>query len=161
MTATKTIARPRPGGKPLARPHAPQGDYLKLVRRFALRPIRKRSEYDAALAVLDPMMGRDNLSAGEADYVDALTTFVELYDAAHYPADDEPMEPVAFLRALLDNAEMSTTDLGAILGSKGVASEVLNGKRALSKTHIAKLASHFKVERGLFLSSADVTTPRG
>ena len=34
--------------------------YLQLVRRFPLRAIRTESEYDAAMAVLVPLAGRDN-----------------------------------------------------------------------------------------------------
>lgn len=37
-----------------------------------------------------------------------------------------------------------------LLGSKGKASEILRGKRSLSKTHIAKLAGRFGVDVSLF-----------
>ncbi|MGA2497125.1 MAG: hypothetical protein ABSH20_05260 [Tepidisphaeraceae bacterium] len=46
---------------------------------------------------------------------------------------------------------MSVTDLGTLLGSKGVASEILHSKRALSKTHIFELARRFSVDPRLFL----------
>jgi HTH-type transcriptional regulator/antitoxin HigA len=46
---------------------------------------------------------------------------------------------------------MTVSELGEVLGSKGVASEVLNGKRSLSKAHILKLARRFHVDPSLFL----------
>ncbi len=46
---------------------------------------------------------------------------------------------------------MTTSDLGRLIGSKGVASEILNGKRQLSRMHVLKLAAHFHVDPGTFL----------
>jgi HTH-type transcriptional regulator/antitoxin HigA len=47
---------------------------------------------------------------------------------------------------------MNTSDLGAVLGSRGLASEVLNGRRGLSKTLIAKLSRRFHIDPALFLN---------
>lgn len=46
---------------------------------------------------------------------------------------------------------MTVTALGELLGGKSVASEVLHGKRSLSKSHILKLADRFKLDAGAFL----------
>ena len=46
---------------------------------------------------------------------------------------------------------MNTTDLGYVLGTRGLASEVLNGKRGLSKALMMKLARRFAVAPALFL----------
>jgi HTH-type transcriptional regulator/antitoxin HigA len=54
----------------------------------------------------------------------------------------------------MEENEMSTTDLGYVLGSRGLASEVLNGNRGLSKTLIRKLADKFGVDPGLFIEDA-------
>ena len=50
----------------------------------------------------------------------------------------------------MEQNEMNSEALGKVLGSKTAASLVLNGKRELSKAHIRKLASRFKVDPGLF-----------
>jgi antitoxin component HigA of HigAB toxin-antitoxin module len=42
-------------------------------------------------------------------------------------------------------------DLWTVLGSKSRASEILSGKRSISKDQAKKLASFFKVSAGLFL----------
>ena len=55
---------------------------------------------------------------------------------------------------------MTTTDLGALLGSKSVASEVLNGKRPLSRANVFALANRFCVEPGLFLQPPAQGTKR-
>ena len=67
----------------------------------------------------------------EQDYLETLALLVEA-DDADQPAGP-PAEPVDVLKHLMEARDMNTSDLGRLLGSKGVASEVLNGKRSLSK----------------------------
>jgi len=43
------------------------------------------------------------------------------------------------------------THLWEVFGSKGIASEVLNGKRGISKTHARALADYFHVPADLFI----------
>jgi HTH-type transcriptional regulator / antitoxin HigA len=131
-------------------------DYLALVRKFPLRPIRSEKEYDEAIGVLKSLVARADagLTAGERDYTDALDRFVGDYDARHYPLDfeDELKTPLERLKFLLELHGMNTTDLGRLLGSgQGQASLILNGKRDLSKANIRVLAARFKVNAGLFL----------
>jgi antitoxin component HigA of HigAB toxin-antitoxin module len=46
---------------------------------------------------------------------------------------------------------MRPAGLAALVGSKGVASGFLSGKRGLSKTNIKRLAEHFRVSPEVFL----------
>jgi HTH-type transcriptional regulator/antitoxin HigA len=46
---------------------------------------------------------------------------------------------------------LKQSDLLHIFGSSGIASEVFNGKRAISKAQAKKLAEHFKVSVELFI----------
>jgi HTH-type transcriptional regulator/antitoxin HigA len=41
--------------------------------------------------------------------------------------------------------------LWEVFGSKGIASEVMSGKRGISKTHAKALANHFHVPVDLFI----------
>ena len=72
-------------------PSPPDRDYMALVERFPLRPLRGVADYDLAEAMLDGLILRD-LTPGQQDYLDALTLIVEAYDNAHYPipADKRP-----------------------------------------------------------------------
>jgi len=55
----------------------------------------------------------------------------------------------------VEQAGMTVTELGQLLGSKGAASELLSGKRKEpGKSQIAKLWARFKVGAGAFLLSA-------
>ena len=50
-------------------------DYLELIRRFPLRPIRNEEGYDAAVEILDGLAtsAEDESTPGERYYLDALT----------------------------------------------------------------------------------------
>jgi hypothetical protein len=70
------------------------------------------------------------------------------YDAKHYPPGDVP--PAAVLRFLLDQHQLKQTDLPEI-GSQGVVSEILNGKRDLNTRQIKELSKRFGVSPAVFL----------
>ena len=108
-------------------------------------------EYDIAASILDELVLRDNLSKGESDYLDALSTFVEAYDDKHFPIDTSHIKPLDMLRFLMEQNDMTSADLGRLLGSRSAASMILSGKRALSKSHIRKLAARFKLDASAFL----------
>jgi HTH-type transcriptional regulator/antitoxin HigA len=126
-------------------------EYMELVRRFPLRPLRSERERAAAGAILDGLVGRDGLSEGEREYGAALAYFVADFERGRVRILRRSLSPLQLLRHLLEENGLNTADLGRILGSRGVASEVLAGKRALSKAMIGKLAERFGVDGGLFL----------
>src|SRR5271157_1783339 len=55
------------------------------------------------------------------------------------------------LRYLMEQRGLRQADLVVVLGSRSVVSNVLNGKRELSKTHIRRLADFFHVSPAAFL----------
>lgn len=130
-------------------------DYLELVKAFPLRPLRSRRELIAAGRILDRYVGRGNLAPGQRDYVAALSHFVEDYEQQQISARLESLSPIDLLRHLMEENDMNTTDLGHVLGSRGLASEVLNGTRGLSKSLIRKLARRFAVDPSLFLGASE------
>jgi HTH-type transcriptional regulator/antitoxin HigA len=126
--------------------------YFELIRRFPLRPIRDEHEYDAAVAVMNALAVRDeeSLDRGEQDYLDAISTFVEVYDAQNFKLTDA-VTPLAALKHLMEAHGMSIADLGRVIDSQSAASMVFNGKRAISKSQAKALAGRFNVDAGLFL----------
>ena len=125
--------------------------YMACVSELPLRPIRTEDDYREALEVLGRLASREDLDAGEQDYLAALSHFVGDYERNSLALRLRPMKPLEALRFLMNQNDMTTTDLGDVLGSRGLASEILNGKRGLSKTIIRRLASRFAVEPSLFL----------
>ncbi|MEA2204617.1 MAG: HTH-type transcriptional regulator / antitoxin HigA [Blastocatellia bacterium] len=60
-------------------------------------------------------------------------------------------EPHEVLRELMSAPGLRQGDLAPLLGSKGRVSEVLNGKRAVSKAQAKTLADYFHVSAELFI----------
>jgi antitoxin component HigA of HigAB toxin-antitoxin module len=55
------------------------------------------------------------------------------------------------LKHLMEQHNMSISDLGRIIGSQSNASLILSGKRAISKRVMQRLGQHFAVNPHLFL----------
>lgn len=128
--------------------------YLVLLEAFPLRPIRGKADYDAASAVLDRLVVRNEktLDEGEADYLETLELLIESYDEQHFHARADKRTPAQRLKDLMDQTGMTAADLRSLLVvSQPLVSLILSGKRELSKPNIKRLAEHFRVDAGHFL----------
>jgi len=59
--------------------------------------------------------------------------------------------PQDVLLHLIEVRELKQADLVGVIGSKGVVSEVVNGKRAISKAQAKALGEFFKVNPSVFI----------
>ncbi|MGD0141209.1 MAG: helix-turn-helix domain-containing protein [Tepidisphaeraceae bacterium] len=130
--------------------------YLALMGEFPLRPIKNGTDYDRVAKIVHRLALREGgLDAGEEAYLEVLEAMVERYDREHYAVNIDDVSPTRALRMLVEQAGMSVTELGELVGSKGAASELLSGKRKEpSKAQIAKLCARFRVDAGVFLLPA-------
>jgi HTH-type transcriptional regulator / antitoxin HigA len=124
--------------------------YSDLVAMLPPRPIHDDHDLANATEVVDSMAGFA-LNPDQEDYLEAIATFIETYEAERFPVDDSQLTPLDALKALMAEHDMSASDLGRLLGNRTLGTPILSGRRALSKAHIKTLAEHFKVEPGLFL----------
>jgi HTH-type transcriptional regulator/antitoxin HigA len=126
--------------------------YLELIRRFPLRPIRSEEELDRAIAVIDSLIDRDDLSPDEQDYLDILGDITEKYETEHHPLP--PVSDAEMLRHLIEARKTTQARVAAEAGiAESTISAVLAGKRGLSRKHIEALARHFKVNPAVFISA--------
>lgn len=125
--------------------------YLKLVRAVPLRPLKSRREYHLALDMAKSLMLHDerSLDSGESDYLDVLSTLIERYETAFHPIPQ--VGAVDALKHLMEAHSMTINDLGNVIGHQPTASQIVNGKREMSKLVIIKLAQHFDVSPATFL----------
>ncbi len=119
----------------------------------AVRPllsIRNEREYNAAIKRLDALLDDvgDNTRHPLFDLVDTLGTLIHAYEQAHHPIRSQTGADV--LRFLMDEHGLTQSDLREI-GSQGVVSEVLNGKRELNVRHVRALAKRFGVSSAVFV----------
>jgi HTH-type transcriptional regulator/antitoxin HigA len=118
-------------------------------------PLKDEAHYDAAVSFLKTVAVRDEdtLDKGQKAYLDALTHFVGDYEQQHHRIEARRKAPLDALKYLMGANGMKPIDLGKLLGNRSTASKILNGKRALSKTHIAILSERFRVDAGLFFEA--------
>jgi HTH-type transcriptional regulator/antitoxin HigA len=118
--------------------------------RIPLHPIKNRRDCKTAVAALNAL-----LDAGGADEKNPLSSLVALlgerigdYEDAQSSA--EKVAPGDMLRFLLDQHGLNQSDLPEV-GSQGVVSEILNGKRSLNVRQIKLLAERFQVGPQVFM----------
>jgi HTH-type transcriptional regulator / antitoxin HigA len=78
-----------------------------------------------------------------------LTMLIGQFEDIHYPLGH--LEPVDALRELMEVRQLRQRDLIPVFGASSMASDVLNGKRSISKAHARKLAEFFHVPVSLFI----------
>jgi HTH-type transcriptional regulator/antitoxin HigA len=135
----------------------PKFEFRKLPRSFQglsrLRPLRiiqDDADYEMVRAIADVMVGREDLTEGQQDYLDTLLLIMERFEDEHEPVE-KTLTPLEALKYLMEQNDMSASDLGRLLGNRPLGAAILRGDRSLSKTHIAILAEQFKVNPSLFL----------
>lgn len=132
---------------------APRGRdrYLELIQTFPLRPLRSDAELDRAVAVIDRLVTRAKLSAGERDYLDVLSDLVHKYETTANPIPTASESEV--LRYLMTARGINQVQLSRETAIPvSTISEVLSGKRRLSRKNVATLARFFCVSAVAFLS---------
>lgn len=143
------MPRRRDAGSIAAVYGAGQDRYLELVRRFPLRRLQSEADLDEAIRVIDGLLDQEALTPAEDDYLDVLSDLVEAYEDVHHPMD--PVSDADMLRFLIENKAMTQAQVAKGAGiAESTISEVLAGKRKLTRGQIGKLARYFKVEPGVF-----------
>jgi HTH-type transcriptional regulator/antitoxin HigA len=128
--------------------------YLELVRRCPLRPIRSDADLDRAQEMLDALLKRDHLGAAEEDYLDVLSDLVERYEDRVHPIETGDLSEGEMLAHLIEARGVTQAAVARGAGiAESTLSEVLRGKRHLTRAQIGKLAGYFHVGPGLFLQA--------
>lgn len=127
--------------------------YLELIRAFPLRPLRTGDDLDRAVAVIDSLINRDELSPGEDDYLRVPASLVEAYEDEHDPLPEDSEEPgVENLRFLTAENHLTLVRLHDETGvAVSTLSEILSGKRGISRSVREKLAARFCTPPSLFV----------
>lgn len=115
-----------------------------------LHTINSEHDYDKAVEKLNQLLdaGAANEKHPLADLVNTLGALISEYDNAHYPEQD--VSPLAMLRFLMDQNHLTQSNLPEI-GTQGVVSEILSGKRELNIRQIKALGERFHVPPSVFV----------
>ena len=125
-------------------------EYRRLRAVIPLGSLRTKKEYERAVEMLDAIL--DEIGEDEkhpmAELADAISVFVERYGNENMalPAG----KPSEVLKFLMQELQLRQSDLPEI-GTQGVVSEVMAGKRELNTRQIRKLAERFGVSPEVFV----------
>jgi len=125
--------------------------YARLANRIVVKAIETEEEYDHMVAAVERLMdkGEERLSPEESALLETMAILVQAYDDRHHALP--PLAPSEMLAYLMETSGRTANDLLPVLGTRGRVSEVLSGKRSISKEQAKKLASLFKVTVDLFI----------
>lgn len=127
--------------------------YGNLLLRVLPSVITKDEELERLTQEIDRLITKDikegSLSPEEDKLLELLSLLVEEYEDKHYPIPEA--SPNEVLKFFMEDRELKQKDLLHIFGSSGITSEVINGKRSISKAQAKKLAEFFKVSVELFI----------
>jgi HTH-type transcriptional regulator/antitoxin HigA len=119
----------------------------------ALRPllsIRNEHEYDQAAEWLNRLLDEVGTNEQHPLYtlLDTLGTLLHAYEEQHHPIPE--CSGVEVLRFLMEEHALTQSDLPEV-GSQGVVSDILRGKRELNLRQIRALAKRFHVSPAVFI----------
>lgn len=125
--------------------------YARLLAQQLPTVIRTEQENETMLAAIWELMkkGEQNLSAEETALLELMSVLVERFEEEHYAIPDSP--PHRILQHLMESRNTKQADLVPILGGRGRVSELVNGKRSISKAQAKALANYFRVSAEVFL----------
>lgn len=115
-----------------------------------LRAIHTSADYEKAVTILNQLLdaGGADESSPLSDLINALGAVIGDYEDIQNPAQE--VAPAVTLRFLMQQHQLTQSDLPEI-GSQGVVSEVLRGRRYLNVRQIKELATRFKVPAAVFI----------
>lgn len=114
---------------------------------------KNKKEFDSIVKTLDDLLIfiGDDENHRLMGLVDILSRFVEAYEAKQSTTQKMPTG-VNALVYLMEAHNLHQADLPEI-GSQGVVSEILKGKRKLNLRQIKRLAKRFSVDPGTFIDN--------
>ena len=118
-----------------------------------LLSIRSEREYDLAVERMNQMLDEvgDNEDHPLYGLLDTLGALIHAYEEEHLLVPES--SGADMLRYFMEEHGLKQSDLPEI-GSQGVVSEILNGKRELNIRQMRELAKRFHVSPAVFLPQA-------
>lgn len=124
--------------------------FLPFKKEIGVTAVRSKADYARARATIDALL--DEIGGDEshplAEVLDYLANQVEAYEGEHFPIPES--EPREVLRFLMNQHGLRQEDLRDCAPQSRI-SEILSGKRAISREHAKSFARRFGVRADLFL----------
>lgn len=138
---TKTIGKTTPTFNP--------EQYSQLLTEVLPKVIETETEYEQILAKAEQLTFTPNKTTEQQSLLKLLVLLIEQYESEHYPLNTP--KPYEILQHLIESSGTCQADLVGIIGTTEVVSEVVSGKRSISKVQAKALGEYFKVLPSLFV----------
>ncbi len=118
--------------------------FQALTAKIPLRAIHNEQDYDKAVSAMNQLLdaGAADESHPLANLANTLSALIGDYDQQHYP--QQSIAPENMLRFLMQQHQLTQSELPEV-GTQGVISEILSGKRELNLRQIKSLSKRFNV----------------
>jgi len=124
-------------------------DYTDLLSATHPTVPHTEEENQRLLAIVDDLTEKKRTSPEEAALLEVLLALIQKFEDERYAT--RRTTPDAALREMMRARGLKPKDLYDVFGSKGSTSEVLRGKRGISKAAARSLAERFHVSADLFI----------
>jgi HTH-type transcriptional regulator/antitoxin HigA len=124
--------------------------YRRLISEVSPGMIETEEENARVLAIVEKLVAKGvRRSPEEEAILNLLVHLIEEFERKAYPAVEvSPTEMVAFL---LEQRGLKPIALAEVVGSRGRVSEILSGKRTISKELAKRLSEFFHVSAAAFI----------
>jgi HTH-type transcriptional regulator / antitoxin HigA len=122
--------------------------YGDLLAQHQPKAIETEAENEAAIMLAESLEHRQRTPEEDA-LLELLIILIEKFEEASYPVPN--VEPDRMLLHLMEARNMRQEELVGVIGSRGVVSEIVNGKRSISKAQAKALSQLFHVSPSLFI----------
>ena len=110
--------------------------------------IENESENEAAIMLAESLEHRQRTLEEDA-LLELLIILIKKFEEASYPVPN--VKPDRLLLHLMEARNMKQEELVGVIGSRGVVSEIVNGKRSISKAQAKALGQLFHISPSLFI----------
>jgi HTH-type transcriptional regulator/antitoxin HigA len=125
--------------------------YGRLLAKAVPKVIKTEEENERALAIVESLMekGEGKLTPEEDALLELLADLIQDFEEKAYPIPkSDPHKMIAYL---LEQRGLAPKDLWPVIGSKSRVSEILAGKRSITKEQAKRLAEFFHAGVDLFI----------
>lgn len=123
-------------------------NYAQLLARTAPKVIRNQAENEHYIQTLYELEQQHPLSREEKELADLLTLLIENFEEKRYNLPRAT--PAQTLEFLMDQQGLKQKDLVNLFGARSTVSQVIAGKRELTKGQILRLSQYFHVSPEIF-----------
>jgi HTH-type transcriptional regulator / antitoxin HigA len=122
--------------------------YGDLLAQHQPKAIETEAENEAAILLAESLDHRQRTPEEDA-LLELLIILIEKFEETSYPLPN--LEADRMLLHLMEARNMKQEELVGVIGSRGVVSEIVNGKRSISKAQAKVLGELFHVSPSLFI----------